>query len=179
MPFSSKKSKEMSAAQKKELIKKAYNLGKEVGYHKHFEMGWVLDKYNEMNDIAVEYGFEEQIKRYYEKGKEDGSLRRRVDVGVGMSKKIEPPPKIKEEEKKIATEPKEEEKRREPYASVKVNKEEIVKPIDKRGRVKYVEPAYTQTKKPDMISSPKFVERTESIDLPTFLEAFKLLKRTK
>ena len=62
MASSKKKTKVATVAQKRKVIKKVYDLGVDVGYHKHYEMGWVIERYDKIYNVAAEYGFEDKIE---------------------------------------------------------------------------------------------------------------------
>ena len=70
-----------------ELAKSAYNLGFEVGYHKHSELGWVSEQYSMLEDLAKESGLGELVSENYKNGKEAGIKAKERDVNAGLSRK--------------------------------------------------------------------------------------------
>ncbi len=64
------------------LIRKIYELGFEVGYKNHSEVGWVLREYNRLIDEAKKAGIESP-ESYYDDGKSKGKSSR--DKGGGLS----------------------------------------------------------------------------------------------
>ncbi len=64
------------------LVKKIYELGFEVGYKNHSEVGWVLREYNHLIAEARKAGIESPEK-YYDDGKIKGKSSR--DKGTGLS----------------------------------------------------------------------------------------------
>ena len=167
MPFSSKKIKKASDDKKRELIKKVYELGLEVGYHKHFEMGWVSERYNQLFDEATEYGLEKEIEEYYEKGKLDGEEKKEKDVAYVSSRPVSLEVKpLKEGEKIIKAVEKE------------IGESAEIEPV-KHERIDHIAVEQIPAKKPDVTSPPKFFERIEVIDLPPFIEIFKLFKKPR
>lgn len=70
-----------------ELVKNAYNLGFEVGYHKHSELGWVSEQYSMLEDLAKESGLGKLVSENYRKGKDEGIKAKERDLNAGLSKK--------------------------------------------------------------------------------------------
>ncbi|KXS40750.1 hypothetical protein HWN40_05895 [Methanolobus zinderi] len=70
-----------------ELVKNAYSLGFEVGYHKHSELGWVSEQYSMLEDLAKESGLGKLVSENYGKGKEEGIKTKERDVNAGLSRK--------------------------------------------------------------------------------------------
>lgn len=86
--FSKKEEKtQLTDAEITELSRNAYDLGYEVGYHKHSELGWVSERYSMLEDLAKEAGFLNLVKEKYTKGKEDGIKAKERDMSAGLSKK--------------------------------------------------------------------------------------------
>ncbi len=67
-----------------DLANKIYNLGFEVGYHKHSEIGWVAREYSHLIDKAMKTGLKNPEK-LYEKGKIEGGKKKEIDLTVGES----------------------------------------------------------------------------------------------
>lgn len=70
-----------------ELVKGAYNLGFEVGYHKHSEIGWVSEQYSMLEDLARESGLGKLVMQNYRDGKDYGARMREKDLNTSLSKK--------------------------------------------------------------------------------------------
>ena len=67
--------------EKKELLKKAYALGFEVGYYRHYEaVGWVRREREKIESLASRYGIEVEVRRAYERGKADGERKKSTDL---------------------------------------------------------------------------------------------------
>lgn len=71
-----------------DLMKRIYALGYDVGYHHHSEIGWVSSTYDTLLNQADDPALKEVLRRYYEKGKEEGNKRRTHDIQVETTKKI-------------------------------------------------------------------------------------------
>jgi hypothetical protein len=86
--FSKKEEKtQLTDAEVAELTKNAYDLGFEVGYHKHSELGWVSERYSMLEDLAKTAGFHTLVKERYTTGKNDGLKSKERDMHAGLSKK--------------------------------------------------------------------------------------------
>ncbi len=77
----------LSDSEKAELEKRAYDLGFEVGYHKHSELGWVSERYAALESVAKEAGLLELVSDNYRRGKETGAKNRERDMKLGLSNK--------------------------------------------------------------------------------------------
>ena len=73
----------------RELVKRMYALGYNVGYHHHSEIGWVLDTYNTLAGQTNDSRLKSLLRQYYLKGKGDGKKRRKHDIQGGAAKKTE------------------------------------------------------------------------------------------
>lgn len=80
------KKKTLSESERLELSRKTYELGFEVGYHKHSELGWVAESYSKLESFAGEHGLEELVSKVYSKGKEDGFQSKKRDMYTGLSR---------------------------------------------------------------------------------------------
>lgn len=145
------------SSKEKGILRRVYKLGFEVGYHKHFEMGAILEKYNLLLDKASEFDREEEAKKYYKKGKVDGEKKREKDLAEGLSKRGLSKEKTK---KRKSYDYKK-------YAKSDINKDEGYKDLNFSHSVEFA-----PTKEPDITSAPSSLNRTEAISLPSFLEFF-------
>lgn len=86
--FKKKESKrELTETQKQSLIKSSYELGFEVGYHKHSEIGWVKERFNSLYEFASKGYLGTSVKENYEVGKSEGARTRERDMKAGLSKR--------------------------------------------------------------------------------------------
>ncbi|HDJ37648.1 MAG TPA: hypothetical protein ENF24_00450 [Methanosarcinales archaeon] len=67
----------------KNLIRRVYALGFDVGYHHHSEVGWVSSTYADLTHIVSAAAHRDLLRKYYEKGKIDGEVKRRRDIRAG------------------------------------------------------------------------------------------------
>ena len=72
----------------RELIKRVYALGYDVGYHHHSEIGWVSDTYNALAGQADDVELKNLLRQYYRKGIEEGEKHRRHGVQGRAAKKV-------------------------------------------------------------------------------------------
>lgn len=77
----------LSESEKAELEKRAYDLGFEVGYHKHSELGWVSERYAALESVAKDAGLLEIVSDNYKRGKEAGAKNRERNMKLGLSQK--------------------------------------------------------------------------------------------
>ena len=145
------------SSKEKGLLRRVYKLGFEVGYHKHFEMGAISEKYSLLLDKTSEFDLEEEAKKYYKKGKIDGEKKREKDLAEGLSKRGLSKEKTK---KRKSFDYKR-------YAKSDINKDERSKDLNFSHSVECA-----PTKEPDITSAPSSLNRTEAISLPSFLELF-------
>lgn len=80
-------STQLTHSEIEEIRKSAHDLGFEVGYHKHSEIGWVSEQYSMLEDLARESGLGPLVVDNYKKGKEEGTRAKERDVKSGFSKK--------------------------------------------------------------------------------------------
>ena len=65
----------------REVIKKAYILGFEVGYYKHYDsVGWVRRERDRIEELAEKIGIEKEVERAYRRGISDGATKREQDL---------------------------------------------------------------------------------------------------
>jgi hypothetical protein len=72
----------------RELIKRVYTLGYDVGYHHHSEIGWVSDTYNALAGQADDAELKNLLRQYYRKGIEEGEKRRKRDIHGRTTNKV-------------------------------------------------------------------------------------------
>lgn len=83
-PFKKNKDKPTLAELKRaEVEKKAFELGFEVGYHKHSEIGWVQENIAKLESLASSLGLGDIVSGKYVQGKSEGSLAREKGLKIG------------------------------------------------------------------------------------------------
>lgn len=82
-----KKAKRGNKEDKKALLKKAYDLGYEVGYYGHMEdISWIKEERETILEKALEIGMDlEEVTRAYQLGKKRGALDRRQKIQQALS----------------------------------------------------------------------------------------------
>ena len=70
----------------KNLIRRVYALGFDVGYHHHSEVGWVSNTYADLTGRVSSAAHRDSLRKYYEKGKIDGGIKRKRDMRAGSRK---------------------------------------------------------------------------------------------
>lgn len=86
--FKKKESKrDLTETQKQALKKSSYELGFEVGYHKHSEIGWVKERFNSLYEFASQCDLGNSVRENYETGRSEGSRSRERDMKAGLSKR--------------------------------------------------------------------------------------------
>ena len=66
---------------KEQIINKIYELGFEVGYKNHSEVGWVMREYNRLMEKARALGISSP-ENYYNEGKKKGKSSRNRGIGA-------------------------------------------------------------------------------------------------
>ncbi len=78
--------KKPQKVERKTLVERAYKLGFEVGYYKHYEsVGWVKKEMEKIIEEAKRLKIVEEIKKAYKKGKIDGKRKKSIDMLSGES----------------------------------------------------------------------------------------------
>jgi len=85
----SKKSKKKNGPGKDEILENIYKLGFEVGYFHHSEVGWVVRKYKEFDDLAKPNAKNIDVEEYYQAAKQEGREKRQKDIAKGLSQNPE------------------------------------------------------------------------------------------
>lgn len=143
-----------------ELSKNAYDLGFEVGYHKHSELGWVSERYSMLEDLAKEAGLDNLVKEQYAKGKEGGIKAKERDLNAGLSKKeIEK----KRNESKVD------------YNAFNQDHQERLIESGFRSSLVTVDHAFGMISQPSFMNLPESTSRTRALDRPSQLQGFKPL----
>ncbi|WP_135606548.1 hypothetical protein [Methanococcoides sp. NM1] len=66
-----------------EVEKKAFELGFEVGYHKHSEIGWVKENFVKLESLANSLGLGDIVSDKYIQGKGEGGIAREKGLNIG------------------------------------------------------------------------------------------------
>lgn len=140
---------------KSEIIKKLQNFGFEVGYYNHFELGWVLKKYNELITDARNQGIKSP-EYYYNDGKIKGKANRGQVLDGDKISQNEPEIDIGIKGELIN--------------ESKINITEIIKPPNKIIATPFLD-------RPKLDDLPKMFEKNKTTELPELLRGMKLLKR--
>lgn len=140
-----------------EVEKKAFDLGFEVGYHKHSEIGWVKENIVKLESQARSLGLGDIVSGKYLQGKEEGILARekglKIDSGVSSLKK--------DEEVDLSEEPlfrKPEKERSVGYTQYAGN-DNVFAPVDR----------------PELLENPSCTSLTRAVERPTNLDGFRPL----
>lgn len=142
---------------KKKLIKSAYKLGYEVGFHKHNEFwGWVRKSKKTLFDEAKSTGFYETVAEEFKKGKKEGQLakqkqskEKRIKTSLASGRSI----------KAVTVE--------EPEAETKKEDENFLK----RDMSLLTQIKYNFIEKPLHISRATLIDLPKLIRMPRFLRA--------
>lgn len=150
----------LSDSEKSELEKRAYDLGFEVGYHKHSELGWVSERYAALESVAKEAGLLELVSENYKRGKETGTKNRERDMKLGLSKKT------KEKERHsteafydISSQEKDRIHLRSGFTSFQENNERL----------------YGMLQHPNVTELPSLTEISKAVERPQMINGFRLL----
>ncbi len=158
--FTKKEEKtQLTDSEVNELLKNAYELGFEVGYHRHSELGWVSERYSMLEDLAKEAGISRTIKEKYTKGKEDGNKAKERDMHAGLAK--QETEKLRKDSKVV-------------YAVTSNNKENISGPGYKNSLVAD-EHLVSMIQQPSMVNLPSATSRTKAIEIPSQIHGLKNL----
>jgi hypothetical protein len=148
-----KKRKNKNGPGKEEILENIYKLGFEVGYFNHSEVGWVIRKYKEIDDLAKTNAENIDVEKYYQAAKQDGRKKRQKDIAEGLSKKgenssIEPPEKVKITSARTDNEPADTK-----FSGKSVGPVNFNSPVEKTE----IESKPGAIKKPPVLNAPKFL----------------------
>ncbi|MCD4807995.1 MAG: hypothetical protein K8R13_10605 [Methanococcoides sp.] len=79
----------LAELKKAELEDKSYNLGLEVGYNKHSEIGWVKENLVKLETLSKSLGLGDVISAQYLYGKQQGALAREKGLKIDAFQKAE------------------------------------------------------------------------------------------
>ncbi len=143
------------------LMKSAHNLGYEVGYHRHSEIGWVDDEYTEIRKKAKKYYIEDKIKAVYDRGKKKGMVNREQAISSGLSKK----PAFEEKERKNPS-----------FTRSETEEPQVESRSSSEGSFKFLD-QFMKHEIPEATNRPDVVERSKAVELPSFLNSIQFLRR--
>ncbi|MGB3907000.1 MAG: hypothetical protein WBL02_01035 [Methanomethylovorans sp.] len=152
--------RKLSDSEKAELEKRAYELGFEVGYHKHSELGWVSERYAALESVAKDAGLLEIVSDNYKKGKEAGARDRERNMLLDLSKK-------EKNQRKRTSDPL--------YNIVSEEKDRIHVRSGFRPFQDDTEQFYSMLRHPDITDLPSMTEITRAVERPQMIDGFRLL----
>jgi hypothetical protein len=133
---------------KEQLINKIYELGFEVGYKNHSEIGWVLREYNQLISEAQKLGIPAP-ENYYNNGKIKGRASRDKGITESSGKKVQ----------------------QEAGANRKLGASADLDTPHDEGEEENL------LKRPSFGDLPRLVKKTNMVELPRFLQGFKLFQK--
>ena len=151
-----KEIKSISSEDKQKLAEASRNLGYEVGYHRHSEIGWVQEQLSRLDNFSSQYGLKDFSREQYNLGKEQGSKDKDRDTKSGLSRLT--PEKEDERRVEISTEPS--------------------RPVSSASRVgsgyrhssEIFGNSQAPTERPTLVSLPETVEMPKAVEMPKVLE---------
>ncbi|MDA0524722.1 hypothetical protein [Methanococcoides alaskense] len=149
----------LAELKKAELEAKSFNLGLEVGYNKHSEIGWVKENLVKLENLSKSLGLGDVISAQYLYGKLEGALAREKGLKIDAFQKAEQNEGTSVTIDLIAGPEKEVDTGFRNHTS----KDELFAPV---GRPKF-------------LSSPECTSLTKAIDRPTSMDGFKPLRPRK
>lgn len=157
-----KKSKDkltLAELKKAELEDKSFNLGLEVGYNKHSEIGWVKENLVKLKTLSENLGLGDVISAQYLYGKQEGAIAREKGLKIDAFQKAEQNEGTSVTIDLIAGPEKEFDTGYRDHAS----NDKLFAPIDR----------------PKFLSTPECTSLTKAIDRPTNMDGFKPLRPRK
>lgn len=159
--FKKKENKrELTELQQQALAKSSYELGFEVGYHKHSEIGWVKERFNSLYEFASHCDIGKSVKENYETGKSEGSRARERDMNAGLSWKA--PDKEKSSPLSSSV-----------LLPRSYNSSGIDNAFRKREIIQGSSPAPLE--RPQLTDLPENISLTKAVEKPSMLDGFKHL----
>ncbi len=152
--------RKLSDSEKAELEKRAYDLGFDVGYYKHSELGWVSERYAALESVAKDAGLLEIVSDNYKRGKEAGAKNRERDMKLDLSKKTKDQGKhISGSLYDISSEEKDRIGLRSGFKSFQGDNEHL----------------YGMLQHPDITDMPSLTEIPRAVERPQMINGFRLL----
>ncbi len=151
--------KQISAEDKGKLAEAARNLGYDVGYHRHSEIGWVQESLSRLDEFAAQYDLKDFARDQYKVGKEDGSKSKERDTKTGLFKGTD-------------------EEGKEDHVSVSSDRHETNIPASKINS-KYRSISYDRGNSSAPIQQPSLTSMPGSVEFPTAVERPSILEGSK
>ena len=151
---------QISAKDKAKLAEAAKNLGYDVGYHRHSEIGWVQESLSRLDEFSAQYDLKDFARKQYGIGKDEGSKSKDRDTKSGFSKAYN---KEDEEKNSFNLELSD--------ANIQASK------VNSRYRNTSYELSNSSApiQQPSMVSMPESVEFPRAVERPSILEGSKHL----
>ncbi len=83
--------KDSATMKQEKLLKEAYELGFEVGYHRHSEIGWVRENFLKLQSTSKEFSMGNSVSLQYQKGKQEGVVAREKGLKIDSSTEVSRP----------------------------------------------------------------------------------------
>ncbi|MGB3908509.1 MAG: hypothetical protein WBL02_08790 [Methanomethylovorans sp.] len=163
--FKKKENKrKLTEPQKQTLIKSSYELGFEVGYHKHSEIGWVKERFNSLYEFASQGDLGQPVREYYETGRSEGARTRERDMKAGLFRRATDKDKTLSES-----------------ASVLFPQSYNISGIDNsfRKRDTFQESSPAPLERPQFTDLPENTSLTKAVERPSMLDGIKHLSPKK
>lgn len=162
-----KQSKVISEADKAHLAKVSHELGFEVGYHRHSEIGWVQEQLSTIYGFADEHDQRDFARENYLRGKEEGSRAKDRDTksglkGSGPDSKTDGKPFTVSMERPAA-----------PATLASFSRSDSGYRVQRTS----VEASSAAIQQPTMVELPENVQLTKAVELPSMLEGSKNLPK--
>ena len=148
-----KKRKNKNGPGKEEILENIHKLGFEVGYFSHSEVGWVIRKYKELDDLAKTNAENIDVEKYYQAAKQEGRKKRQKDIAEGLSKKGEISSRESPEKVKITSDRTDNEPADTKFSGKNVGPVNFNSPVEKTE----IESKPGAIKKPSVLNAPKFL----------------------
>ncbi len=81
----SREKKGSAVTQQEQLLKEAYELGFEVGYRRHSEIGWVRESFLKLQSMSKELSLGNSVSLQYQNGKQEGIVSREKGLKIDVS----------------------------------------------------------------------------------------------
>lgn len=151
---------QISAEDKAKLAEAAKNLGYDVGYHRHSEIGWVQENLSRLDEFAAQYDLKDFARKQYSIGKDEGLKSKNRDTKSGFFKAYN-----KEGEDKN---------------SLNLDRSDANIPASKvnsryRNNSYELSNSSAPIQQPSMVSMPESVEFPRAVERPSILEGSKHL----
>jgi len=145
------------------LLKSTRNLGYEVGYYRHSEIGWVDKEYTKILEKAKKYQLEDDIRELYDRSKKKGAKEQGRAISKGFSRKSVSDEKTTDKQTSFTKSETTEQRDIE---------EETVSEL-----AQHFLDIFVHHDIPEATSRPDLLKRTAVVDHPSFLNSLQFLRR--